>query len=148
MIGELDELYLKDESSLTHEAYETLEKFLRPHEMSIRDYVIKFKQLYKLAKSHEMKVLDGVAYRLLNKTNLPEEKEQLVRANVKEIKYKIIKKQLKNVFIRLSFDKGSRNAVKAVKFEQSNFAEREHNENVLYGKSAVKNTLRNSKNSC
>ena len=101
MIGELDKLYLKDESSLTHEAYETLEKFLRPHEMSIRDYVIKFKQLYKLAKSHEMKVLDGVAYRLLNKTNLPEEKEQLVRANVKEIKYKIIKKQLKNVFIRL-----------------------------------------------
>ena len=32
-----------------------------------------------------MKVLDGVAYRLLNKTNLTEEKEQLVRANVKEL---------------------------------------------------------------
>lgn len=101
-----------------------------------------------------MKVLDGVAYRLLNKTNLTEEKEQLVRANVTEIKYKIIKKQLKKLFIRLSFDKRSRKAVKAVKFEQSNsfyaedFAEREHNENVLYGKSAVKNTLRNSKNSC
>ena len=27
IIGELDKLYLKDESSLTHEAYETLEKF-------------------------------------------------------------------------------------------------------------------------
>ena len=48
----------------------------------------------EIAKSHKMEVLDGVlAYRLLSNAILPEEKEKLVRATVKEMKYKIMKEQ-------------------------------------------------------
>lgn len=60
--------------------------------MSISDYVIKMEQ--EIAKSHKMEVLDGVlAYRLLSNAILPEEKKKLVRATVKEMKYKIMKEQ-------------------------------------------------------
>ena len=39
-IEELDKLYIKGESSLVHEAYIKLEKFSRPHEMSIINHLI------------------------------------------------------------------------------------------------------------
>lgn len=56
--------------------------------MSISDYVIKLQQLHQIGKSHKMEVLGGVlAYRLLNNAKLPEEKKQLVRATVNEMKY-------------------------------------------------------------
>ena len=53
-----------------------------------------------------------------------------------------MKEQLKKVFTRLSLEKRSRE--EAAKLEQcdsfytENFVKREHNENTLYGKSAVK----------
>ena len=53
--------------------------------------VIKFGQLYYIARSHKMGSYDGVlVYRLLNNAKLPEEKEQLVRATVSEIKYETL----------------------------------------------------------
>ena len=43
-----------------------------------------------------MEVLDGVlACRLLNNVNLPDEKKQLVQPTVNEMKYEVMKKQLK-----------------------------------------------------
>ena len=73
-------MYLKDESSQAHEAYETFEKFAWPSGMSISDYVIKFEQLYFKAQSFHMEILDGVlAFRLLNSTNLTNKRKQLVK---------------------------------------------------------------------
>ena len=46
IISELDKLYLKDESSLAYKTNERFEKFSRPSDMTISDYVIKFEQLY------------------------------------------------------------------------------------------------------
>ena len=95
----LDEFFLKDETCSSYEAYEAFEKFVRPAAMSISDYIIQFEQLYNIAKSHKMEVLDGVlAYCLLNSANLSEQHKQLVRATVNEIKYSIMKEQLKKVF--------------------------------------------------
>ena len=82
-----------------NEAYETFEKFMRPHGMSIADYVIKFEQLYFKAKSFKMEILDGVlAYRLLNSANLTIEQKQLVKATVNKMDYTVMKDQLKKVF--------------------------------------------------
>ena len=65
-----------------------------------------------------MEVLNDVlAYRLLNNVNLPEDKKQLVQATVIEVKYKIMKEQLKKVFISLSMEKRSRE--KALKLQQN-----------------------------
>ena len=67
--------------------------------MSVGDYIIQSKQLYKKTKSHKMEVLDGVlAYRLLNSINLSEQHKQLVRATVSDMKYSIMKERLKKVF--------------------------------------------------
>ena len=134
---------MEDGSSPAYEAYKKTEKFSRPHEISLSDYVTKFEQLHQVAENHDMEVLDGVlAYRLLNNANLPGEKIQLIWATANKIKYKIMKEQLKKVFTRLSLGKRSRQ--EAAKLEQcdsfytQNFVKREHNENILYGKSVVK----------
>ena len=96
LLDSLDELFLKDE---TCSSYEAFEKFVRPAAMSISDYIIQFEQLHNKAKSHKMEILDGVlAYRLLNSANLSEQHKQLVGATVSEIKYSIMKEQLKKVF--------------------------------------------------
>ena len=98
LMAELDKMYLNDESSQAHEAYETFEKFVWPSGMSVSDYVIKFVQLYFKAKSFHMEILDGVlAYRLLNGANLTNEQKQFVKATVSKMDYQIMKDQLKKV---------------------------------------------------
>ena len=133
IIEELDKLYQKDESSLVYEAYEKLE---RPHAMSKSGYVIKFE--HQIAKSHKMEVLDGLlAYMLLNKAYLPEEKKQLVRATVKEMKYEIMKEQLKKVFNSLSSEKRCREEVAKLEQNDSFYARK-----ILLGESSMKKFLR------
>ena len=47
-----------------------------------------FEQLHHTVKSHIMEVLDSIlAHWLLNNANFPEEKKQLVKATVNEVKY-------------------------------------------------------------
>ena len=137
IIAELDKLYLKDESSLAYEACEKFEKFSRQSEMSINDYVIKFEQLYQIAKSHKMEVLDGVL----------EEKKQLVRATVNEMKYDIMKEQLKKVFTSHSFEKSivKEDGIKLEpvdSFYTRENREKESIENVFYNKSSKSFTPR------
>ena len=103
LMGELDKMYLKDESSQAYEAYEAFQKFVRPSGMSISDYVIKFEQLYFKANSFYMEILDGVlVFRLLNSANLTNEQKQLVKATVSKMDYQIMKDQLKKVFTSTS----------------------------------------------
>ena len=55
-----------------------LEKFIRPSEMSISDYINRFERLYQKAKSYKMEIHDGVlAYHLLNSANLSDHHKQL-----------------------------------------------------------------------
>ena len=69
----LDELYLKDEVSLSYEAYEDFKKFIRPTSMTINDYIVHFERLLNKAKRYKMEIHDGVlAYRLLNNANISE----------------------------------------------------------------------------
>lgn len=65
-------------------------KNVRPNEVSINDYVVvEFESLHQIAKSHEIEVLDGaMIYRLLNNSNLPERKKQLVRTAVNNMKWR------------------------------------------------------------
>ena len=97
----LDKIYLKDSTCLAYEAYEEFERFVKPAEMKISDYIIKFEQLYSKAKNLNMTISDGaVAYRLLNSAGLSESHKQLVRATVTEMKYDAMKKQLTKVHTR------------------------------------------------
>ena len=113
----LDKIYLKDSTCLAYEAYEDFEKFVKPPEMKISDYVIKFEQLYIKAKNHKMTISDGaVAYRLLNSAGFSESHKQLVRATVSEMTYDTMKKQLTKVFTN-TCSSSSSNMERNVKLE-------------------------------
>ncbi|XP_057310220.1 ubiquitin carboxyl-terminal hydrolase 20-like [Hydractinia symbiolongicarpus] len=56
----LDKIYLKDENQTAYLAYETFEKYKRPSEMSMNDYLIEFERLYHKIQVHRMEVPDGV----------------------------------------------------------------------------------------
>ena len=106
ILGILDKMYLKDECTQAYEYYETFEKFKRPANMNINDYVLKFESLYHQAKSHKMEILDGVlAYRLLNNANLSHEEMQLVKATITEMTYENMKQKLKMVFTNSKTEK-------------------------------------------
>ena len=51
LIAELDKMYLKDENFQACKAYEIFEKFVRPSDMSISEYVIKLEVMLRLNPS-------------------------------------------------------------------------------------------------
>lgn len=119
LIEALDKLYLQDEACSAYEAYEIFEKFVRPAEMSIADYIIQFERFHIKAKSHSMEIHDGVlAYRLLNGANLDESHKQLIRATLSEMKYDTMKEQLKKVFTNAG-NAHKQNGEPAIKIESS-----------------------------
>ena len=81
---------MKDKRSLASEAYKKCDRFSRTSEMLINDHAIKF-ELHKITKSHEREVLANIA-------NLIEEEKHLYRTAVNEMKYKIMRKQVKKIF--------------------------------------------------
>ncbi|XP_057296098.1 uncharacterized protein LOC130625028 [Hydractinia symbiolongicarpus] len=95
----LDKIYLKDENQTAYLAYETFEKFKRPPEMSMNDYLIEFERLYHKIQGHNMVLPDGVlAYRVLQSANLTPEQQQLARATLNELRYDAMIRQLKKIF--------------------------------------------------
>ena len=67
----LDVLFLEETMQIAYLAYQTFENFKRPCEMLMKDYLIKFEQLYTKIKDHQMILPDGVlTYRVFNSANL------------------------------------------------------------------------------
>ena len=136
LVAALDELYLVDETCSAYEAYEAFEKFVRPSEMTISDYIIHFERLYNKAKSHSMEIHEGVlAYRLLNSANLSENHKQLVRATLSEMKYNKMKDQLKKVFSNVTSNRAKTKEDLPVKIEPND---------TFYGSSVEQNHSNNS----
>ena len=120
LVNALDELYLIDETCSAYEAYEVFEKFIRPFNMSISDFIIQFERLYNKAKSYNMEIHEGVlAYRMLNSANLSENHKQLVRATLSDMKYVKMKEQLKKVFSNVTSNRESFKSENPVKIEPS-----------------------------
>ena len=85
VLAKLDQLYLKDSLQMAYTAYDNFEKFKRPNEMSMADYVAEFEKLNNKAKSYKMELPDGIlAYKFLNNANLSNTHEQLIRATLDE----------------------------------------------------------------
>ena len=60
ILERLDALFLEDTMQTTYLAYQTFEKFKRPSQMLMKDYLVKFEQLYTKIKDHQMILPDGV----------------------------------------------------------------------------------------
>ena len=96
ILERLDALFLEDKTQTAYLAYQTFENFKRPSEMLMKDYLVKFEQLYTKMKDHQMILPDGVlAYRVLNSANLTTDQMTLCRATMTELKYRERVKQLR-----------------------------------------------------
>ena len=65
----------------------------------MKDYLVKFEQLYTKIKDHQMILPDGVlAYRVLNSANLTTDQMTLCRATMTDLEYSEMVKQLRRLF--------------------------------------------------
>lgn len=99
IISKLNTLYLKDKTQSAYEAYDIFEKFRRPSDMSITEYINEFERLHSKTKHYGTEMsTDILAYRLLKSANLSEHHQQLAKATIPELKYETMKTQLKKYF--------------------------------------------------
>lgn len=101
LINVLDNLFLKDSLDSMYEAYKNFDKFQRPENMSISEYIIEFDQRYLKSTKFEMTLPDAVlAFKLLDKSGLDYQQRQLALTACasSELKYKNMKSALKRIF--------------------------------------------------
>ena len=99
IVQKLNGLYAKDKTQSAYEAYDSFEKFRRPSDMSVSDYINKFERLHSKVKKYGSEMSsDILAYRLLKSANLSEQHEQLARATITKFDYESMKTQLKKIF--------------------------------------------------
>ena len=119
LLAKLDELYLKDKDQLAYAAYDSLENFKRPPDMSIKDYLITFERLHHKIIQYNIKLPGPVlAYSVLKSANISPEKEQLAHATITELKYEAMKKQILKIFDETCLTKSSSSPVE-VKVEDA-----------------------------
>ena len=95
----LDRLYLKDKTQTAYEARGSFERFRRPDDMTISDYINGSERLLNKIKRYGSDMsTDIIAYRLLKSANLSEQHQQLARATITELKCDTMKTQLKKIF--------------------------------------------------
>ena len=135
ILKRLDELYLEDTTQTAYLAYQNFETFKRPETMTMKDYLLKFEQLYTKIKDHQMILPDGVlAYRVLNSANLSNEQMTLCRATMTDLKYDDMVKQLKRLFADAitSAPVGAQSTLAQAKEEPIFFNENSNDANSVY----------------
>ena len=99
IINRLNRICKKDKTLGNYMALENFETFKRPENMKISDYLNKFEQLYNKTKSYGTQMSENVlAYRLLKSTNLLELNKQMVKGTITDLKFNLMKEQLKKIF--------------------------------------------------
>ena len=80
-------------------ALENFETFKRPENVKISDYLNKFEQLYNKTKSlWNSNVREHISLSLLKSANLPELHKQMVKGTMTDLKFNLMKDQLKKMF--------------------------------------------------
>ena len=95
MMAKLDSLFKVDDNQEAYLAYRTFETFLRPVDMKMQEFVIRFESLNSKIKKHQMTLPDGVlAYRFLHSANLKEDEMKLCRATIADFTYNDMKQKV------------------------------------------------------
>ena len=99
VINRLERICKKNETLENYMELENFETFKRPENMKMSDYLNKFEQLYKKMKSYRTQMSENIlAYQLLKYANLPELHEQMVKKTITNLKFNLMKDQLKKMF--------------------------------------------------
>ena len=95
MLGKLDAVFKIDDNQAAYLAYRSFETFVRPVDMKMQEFVIKFESLNNKIKKHDMTLPDGVlAYRFLHSANLKEDEMKLCRATITDFTYNDMKQKV------------------------------------------------------
>ena len=100
VLEELDKLYAKDEVVSLYEKFEKYKSCKRKEGQMVSDFLKEFDLVcMQMDTDAAMKIPDAFkAIELLHKSNLTEDKEELIKATVSPITYDAMKKKLKEVF--------------------------------------------------
>ena len=91
-------MYKKDELLKKYKALEAFETYKRSGNTSMEEFLNKFTCRYNITKSFGTTMSDDIlAYPLLKSANLSEQHEQLAKATISDLKFDIMKDQLKKV---------------------------------------------------
>ena len=121
IIDELDKIYKKNETLQKYEILDSFESYKRDTNTSMHQYIFEFEKRMNKAKSNGANWSDDLlAYRVLKNANLSETHEQLVKATVKELKYKEVKEKLNSVFCESTNSLPTQN--EKIKIEDINYA--------------------------
>ena len=95
----LDSLFKKNELLKKYEALEAFENYKRSNSTSVQEFLNEFTQRYNKTKSYGTTMSEDIlAYRLLKSANLSEQNEQLAKATASDLKFDVMKDQLKKIF--------------------------------------------------
>ena len=99
IIKRLDRLYLKDPTVTKYKVLEAFETFRRPAKMTILEFLNEFEKQFYKTKSYGTTLSDDIlAYRLIKAANLSSQHEELIKATITDLKYDLVKDQLKKTF--------------------------------------------------
>ena len=119
LYDKLDTLFKEDKNQSAFIAYETFEKYQRPSDMSVCDYLIEFDRLTAKLKDYQIQLPEPVlAYRALKSANLTQENEKLIKATVSELTVKAMAEQLKKVMRSFSSTVSSDATVPAIQIKR------------------------------
>ena len=103
LFTKLDDLFKEDKTQAALICYDKFERYSRPSEMSITDYLVEFERMIEQLKIYEISLPGPVlAYRALRSANISEEYEKIVKATVGELTFKGMSTQLKKVMLGTS----------------------------------------------
>ena len=95
----LDELYMKEDVMTLYEAFEKFEKCKRRKDQSMSDFISEFELLCSKLDDQDMTIPDKFkGIKLLKSANLPESKEQLMKATATDVGFVAMRSKLKSVF--------------------------------------------------
>ena len=99
VLATLDELYKKEDVMCLYEVFEKFEKCKRRKEQTMSDFISEFELLNNKLVEQDMRIPDKfLGIKLLKSANLPESKEQLMKATATDVGFANMKSKLKSVF--------------------------------------------------
>jgi hypothetical protein len=106
LIGKLDTLFQEDKNQAALMAYDKFEQYMRPDDLSVKEYLVEFKRLTIKLKDYNITLPEPVlAYRALRSANLSVENERLIRATVPNLTFNDMSLQLRKVMGNISMEK-------------------------------------------
>ena len=103
IMKKLDTLYEKDATQLAYLAFDRFVKYRRPDGVDMDEFLRKFELMKNKCETYKFSIPENIlAYFMLSCANLPKDKEDIIRATIKELNVNDMRGQILKVYTELS----------------------------------------------